>query len=888
MPTSSGRKAYTEEDDDLLIRYLATVNPSGGGRSGNNLYIDFCRDLVKWPGTVTHPWQSWRDRYYRNRDYFDDVIKKYIKKHPTAEKRKHADTPKTKGKSTGSKDELAVQDPKKRKLSDYADAPRPKQPRHNTDTETSISPKQPSPLPDSEHLPHDPQSHDGPTSSARGVALAAKVDPALTSPPLSTSADPAPKTATPNLPCNPGHIDTPGPNNPDSELCTIPSKSVDSRPRANIRADGKKDVSSPRLSTPGSPVELPRAPPEADDLQCLGHASNGRKSEGAGVSSPLVDRPATDPEPQAVSEYMGVAGANDRHTSQLPRVGSIPPVRQERDLSLPAQPPKPATLKPSSTVLPCMPAQASKPKKHPTKPKQSGNEEEDPFTSASCTPLLLPRHSPRNSPTLLTKSTSGSSRQAPAIVAPLAIRRRRSPPRLLDGAYGSRFSDAPVAGITSETESDSEPKTNQWPPVRARQGRGSGSGGRMGAEQRRAQVIVKVKEEPEAPTIPTEIGIQKAMDGRNGTGPHPFFFPTPHRVMTRAAEQRQGGRPKVAIVPLSFSGGPRNKGRNAVITSSGKGKQRADDEADLRTTRRREDSGRDEDKGDGTGPFDKALSDGNPFFVGNPGTDRAGSGSSGGRSKSGPRHIDLRMLHQRSGFSVSRSNSLISTPSSWHGLPPLIALARGGSIQEGTPPVIPESEYSIITSLGMAHAIQLLVQTHGFSEEVTWNVWRETGSIVETDAVLAHMKGVAEEDGIREISARRSSVREANETEEDDEASQSPPRRPWTASLQVKLPQEDDDRMSEYSPPHTSRAGQFARLLRQGRGEEALERVERRTSSRGRVLMAKIQQENSVVPNMSVWLTAKPRMEQELKTREAELDVDLLAQWTVGQVKRFC
>ncbi|KJA19135.1 hypothetical protein HYPSUDRAFT_89611 [Hypholoma sublateritium FD-334 SS-4] len=58
------------------------------------------------------------------------------------------------------------------------------------------------------------------------------------------------------------------------------------------------------------------------------------------------------------------------------------------------------------------------------------------------------------------------------------------------------------------------------------------------------------------------------------------------------------------------------------------------------------------------------------------------------------------------------------------------------------------------------------------------------------------------------------------------------PRRSGRASLIIRpLPPADDEYdFSEYSPPDKSRAGQFARLERQGRLEEALERERRRVS----------------------------------------------------------
>ncbi len=58
------------------------------------------------------------------------------------------------------------------------------------------------------------------------------------------------------------------------------------------------------------------------------------------------------------------------------------------------------------------------------------------------------------------------------------------------------------------------------------------------------------------------------------------------------------------------------------------------------------------------------------------------------------------------------------------------------------------------------------------------------------------------------------------------------PRRSGRPSLVIRRlpPAEDEYDLSEYSPPNKSRAGQFARLEKQGRLEEALEREKRRVS----------------------------------------------------------
>ncbi|KAH0581762.1 hypothetical protein H2248_011444 [Termitomyces sp. 'cryptogamus'] len=78
----SGRTPFTNDEDSLLVKYIATYNPSNKGRSGNTLYQTLCKDADnKWKWSRTHPWQSWRDRYCKNQREFDIKIKKYQIKH---------------------------------------------------------------------------------------------------------------------------------------------------------------------------------------------------------------------------------------------------------------------------------------------------------------------------------------------------------------------------------------------------------------------------------------------------------------------------------------------------------------------------------------------------------------------------------------------------------------------------------------------------------------------------------------------------------------------------------------------------------------------------------------------------------------------------------------
>lgn len=86
------------------MKYIAKYNPQQAGRSGNALYKtlveNVCAVIVhcsiahkimttylfpqeqrKWSWSKRHTWQSWRDRYYKNKDSFDHKIRQHQKKH---------------------------------------------------------------------------------------------------------------------------------------------------------------------------------------------------------------------------------------------------------------------------------------------------------------------------------------------------------------------------------------------------------------------------------------------------------------------------------------------------------------------------------------------------------------------------------------------------------------------------------------------------------------------------------------------------------------------------------------------------------------------------------------------------------------------------------------
>ncbi|KAG1722334.1 uncharacterized protein EDB91DRAFT_214478 [Suillus paluster] len=75
------RTDFTTDEDILLVKFIATYNPTKQNRSGNTLYKRLVENVDgKWNWSKTHPWPSWRDRYVKNADEFDRKIARYQKK----------------------------------------------------------------------------------------------------------------------------------------------------------------------------------------------------------------------------------------------------------------------------------------------------------------------------------------------------------------------------------------------------------------------------------------------------------------------------------------------------------------------------------------------------------------------------------------------------------------------------------------------------------------------------------------------------------------------------------------------------------------------------------------------------------------------------------------
>lgn len=139
--------------------------------------------------------------------------------------------------------------------------------------------------------------------------------------------------------------------------------------------------------------------------------------------------------------------------------------------------------------------------------------------------------------------------------------------------------------------------------------------------------------------------------------------------------------------------------------------------------------------------------------------------------------------------------------------------------------VMSTADQNMALRLGTDLIFRRMAENHGFHEDTVRRIYAEVGGFERADAVLNDMREAAEAAG------RKSIILDPV----DVPAHTSPLRRDSDrpSGLQfTPAPITSDDR-SDYSPPEASRAGQYARLVRQGRRQEALKREARAVSLGG-------------------------------------------------------
>lgn len=167
---------------------------------------------------------------------------------------------------------------------------------------------------------------------------------------------------------------------------------------------------------------------------------------------------------------------------------------------------------------------------------------------------------------------------------------------------------------------------------------------------------------------------------------------------------------------------------------------------------------------------------------------------------------------------------------------------------------IPETDKELIHRVGLTLFLKGMSENHGFREEVVWNVYNSRRDLVETDKILREMREEAERVAERRLggSPPPDTAVTSNSAEQREETQGSPipnrevrewyraPSPPSHRHLNF-TPIRDKALLrrirneEEFSPPATTRAASFARLVNQGRREEAFAK-ERRRSSRGGAL----------------------------------------------------
>ncbi|KAI0713770.1 hypothetical protein C8Q76DRAFT_796703 [Earliella scabrosa] len=80
QPSTTGKRVrvpFTAEDDQNLVEFLASCDRNAGTRGGQKLYMRL-QSHDDYPWASRHPWQSWRERYQNNQDWFNWAVHKFL------------------------------------------------------------------------------------------------------------------------------------------------------------------------------------------------------------------------------------------------------------------------------------------------------------------------------------------------------------------------------------------------------------------------------------------------------------------------------------------------------------------------------------------------------------------------------------------------------------------------------------------------------------------------------------------------------------------------------------------------------------------------------------------------------------------------------------------
>ncbi|TFY62827.1 hypothetical protein EVJ58_g3628 [Rhodofomes roseus] len=160
---------------------------------------------------------------------------------------------------------------------------------------------------------------------------------------------------------------------------------------------------------------------------------------------------------------------------------------------------------------------------------------------------------------------------------------------------------------------------------------------------------------------------------------------------------------------------------------------------------------------------------------------------------------------------------------------------RSASVEPEPAIQISEDDESVVVHIGVETAIQTMSENHGFNSDIVRRVWSQTQSLRMADVVLGQMREAAEKAALQFLEQLQEEGQGAAEPDAKLERQQphparsESPRRPSyhdreSPTLHITPVEANDDTSPEYSPPKPTRAGQFLRLVKEGRVDEALAR----------------------------------------------------------------
>ncbi|KAF9463426.1 hypothetical protein BDZ94DRAFT_1258778 [Collybia nuda] len=837
------RNAFSLEDDKYLVKYISTYNPMVSGRRGNALYQRLCENAdQRWPWSIRHPWASWRDRYCKNSERFDVEIRKYIKKHNLPEdvektdggvflrKRARESEGAASGGNEGDGSDTRARKRKRKRVPDNGDDRQVKIKQEPVDSPKVVLRKSP------EEQPKPSMAH---TERGRKTVVKEEEE-------ESSEAEAKPEVENSNASDGGGMEEKDeGDREDGDEEVGQGSEPVGSD-------DYTQDIfqSVPPIVTEDVSETDTESDKEEDEL---GETQPNMKTSEQHNGPPLYPDISTLSSPRFREQKLLQPDSNRRTFTKA----SSPPVSRQRTRSSPE--PIASTSKVQLSPSHRLPRGSSL--LRDTRPKRKVPKDDDFFASVPPTP-------------------TPSSPSPPRLV-------KRQPPQLIEGAFRNTFVDVPQGG-RDDTSDDGEKPV--WPPMRKKKISGSQS-----PDKRQLETGVNVRAKEVTPNggrksvfqprYPTEQAAPK--DGQashpmslplkppkpehqpqkiNGTpvdqespkgataqrGVSKIFIPIEQASKTRGGlpattpghqtADRKPQREKSSTIALTRKSGSKQEPHLPTAGSRVPALQTSSHIITLGGPSRRSSGLRHEAKLVDHAPPVDSHTPGNPFKA-HPEPVGESKGKSRVRASSlFDRRHTIDYASEGTSPTVRRDLRSQSFREPRQSLPapthtPMVTSTPDKISQPSLLPIpIAAEDRFKVEYLGMSAAVTIIAKRFSVAEEVVWRGWEKTKSISKTEEYcrrLAELNAKSEAIVLKEM--RKSGIiSEETPTHTPRSTAGSPRSRRSSGKRKLEIkPLVDDDVMSEYTPPSSTRAAQYARLAKQGRKEEALTREWRRASFGG-------------------------------------------------------